>query len=275
MRLATWNVNSVAARLPRLLEWLGRPEPDVLCLQETKTAELPDRPSCRRSGTRRPRTASGRWNGVAVLSRVGHRRTWPAASPGNPGFPDPEARAISATCGGLRVWSVYVPNGRDARRRALHLQAGLAGRPALGVGDRAGGPLRPGGDRRLQHRPDRRRRLGSGRVRPELDPRHPGRAGRAGRTARPRAGRRRADPDEGAESVHVLGLPGRHVPPGQGHAHRPGLRHAAGGRPGRPGRTSTGRRARARARPTTPRSCSTCADARGRSTTDRPRAVAC
>ncbi len=112
MRIATWNVNSIGARLPRLVTWLREVEPDVVCLQETKCpddafphAELAP------LGYDVAAHGNGRWNGVAVLSRVGIedvRRGFP----GEPGFPEPEARAIGATCGPLRMWSVYVPNGR-------------------------------------------------------------------------------------------------------------------------------------------------------------------
>jgi exodeoxyribonuclease III len=112
MRLATWNVNSVQARLPRLLGWLEEAGPDVLCLQETKAADggFPVK-EVAGLGYEAALYGTGRWNGVAILSRAGLddvRRGFP----GEPGFPDPEARAISATCGGIRVWSVYVPNGR-------------------------------------------------------------------------------------------------------------------------------------------------------------------
>jgi exodeoxyribonuclease III len=109
MRLATWNVNSVNARLPRLLDWLGDVRPDVLCLQETKTAQFPA--GAEDLGYTVAAHGDGRWNGVAVLSRVGLDDV-SYGFPGEPGFPDPEARALGATCGGLRVWSVYVPNGR-------------------------------------------------------------------------------------------------------------------------------------------------------------------
>jgi len=112
MRFATWNVNSVKARLPRLLEWLAAAEPDVLCLQETKVAQG-DFPSAEVAelGYRTAEYGQGRWNGVALLSRVGldEIRT---GFPGEPGYPDPEARAISALCDGVRFMSVYVPNGR-------------------------------------------------------------------------------------------------------------------------------------------------------------------
>ncbi|MFC0529562.1 exodeoxyribonuclease III [Phytohabitans kaempferiae] len=113
MRLATWNVNSVKVRLPRLLPWLADKRPDVLLLQETKiadaafpTAELEE------AGYEVATHGDGRWNGVAILSRVGIEDVVRGFD-NEPGFPDPEARAISATCGGLRVWSVYVPNGRE------------------------------------------------------------------------------------------------------------------------------------------------------------------
>jgi len=136
MRLATWNVNSVAARLPRLLDWLDAVKPDVLCLQEIKvtqaafpTAEVGE------LGYAAAVHGSGRWNGVAILSRVGLdgvRRGFD----GEPGFPDPEARAISATCAGLRVWSVYVPNGRtlDSPHLAYKLSWLKALRTALAAG---------------------------------------------------------------------------------------------------------------------------------------------
>lgn len=112
MRLATWNVNSVRARLPRLLAWLADTAPDVVCLQETKCA-ADDFPSAQLAdlGYASEAHGDGRWNGVALLSRVGMDAVT-RGLPGEPGFPAPEPRAIGATCGGLRVWSVYVPNGR-------------------------------------------------------------------------------------------------------------------------------------------------------------------
>ncbi|SDY36905.1 exodeoxyribonuclease-3 [Micromonospora pattaloongensis] len=112
MRLATWNVNSVRARLPRLLGWLADSAPDVLCLQETKcTAEAFPVDEVAELGYATAVHGDGRWNGVALLSRIGLDEVT-TGFPGEPGFPDPEARAISATCGDLRVWSIYVPNGR-------------------------------------------------------------------------------------------------------------------------------------------------------------------
>jgi exodeoxyribonuclease-3 len=115
VRVATWNVNSVRQRLPRLLPWLDERSPDVVCLQETKLADaafdelLGDELAAR--GYAFARHGEAQWNGVAILSRVGLEAVV-AGLPGGPGFPGPEARAIAADCGGIRVHSVYVPNGR-------------------------------------------------------------------------------------------------------------------------------------------------------------------
>ncbi len=118
MRIATWNVNSVVARLPRLIEWLGIAEPDVLCLQELKTGDFPiDEVAA--LGYEVATHATGRWNGVAILSRVGLTDARPGLLD-EPGFQPEDAmlaatehRSIGATCGGARIWSVYVPNGRE------------------------------------------------------------------------------------------------------------------------------------------------------------------
>jgi exodeoxyribonuclease-3 len=115
VRVATWNVNSVKQRVPRLLPWLDERQPDILCLQETKlTDEAFDKLLGEELTSRGYAAASHgevQWNGVAILSRIGLEDVV-AGLPGAPGFPDPEARAVSATCGGVRVHSVYVPNGR-------------------------------------------------------------------------------------------------------------------------------------------------------------------
>ena len=115
MRVATWNVNSVKQRLPRLLAWLDQRRPDVVCLQETKVsddafADLLESELGRR-GYAFAHHGQTQWNGVAILSRVGLTDIV-AGLPGAPGFPDPEARAVRATCAGVRMCSVYVPNGR-------------------------------------------------------------------------------------------------------------------------------------------------------------------
>jgi exodeoxyribonuclease-3 len=115
MRIATWNVNSVKQRVPRLLPWLDERRPDVVCLQETKLADasfadlLGDELAARSYEVATHGEAT--WNGVAILSRIGLEDVVRGIE-GAPGFPNPEARAISATCGGIRVVSVYVPNGR-------------------------------------------------------------------------------------------------------------------------------------------------------------------
>ncbi|HEX3713016.1 MAG TPA: exodeoxyribonuclease III [Trebonia sp.] len=116
MRVATWNVNSVKQRMPRLLAWLDQRQPDVVCLQETKLADdaflalLGDELAGR--GYQAAVHGEARWNGVAILSRAGLDDVTPGLA-GAPGFPAPEARAVAATCGGIRVMSVYVPNGRQ------------------------------------------------------------------------------------------------------------------------------------------------------------------
>jgi exodeoxyribonuclease-3 len=115
VRLATWNVNSVKQRLPRLLPWLDERRPDVVCLQETKLADeaflelLGD--ELARRGYAVALCGEATWNGVAILSRAGLDDVVPGIA-GAPGFPHPESRAVWATCGGIRVASVYVPNGR-------------------------------------------------------------------------------------------------------------------------------------------------------------------
>ena len=115
MRVATWNVNSVKQRVPRLLPWLDQRQPDVVCLQETKLADsaFSKLLGAELSGRGYEVALHGQpqWNGVAILSRAGLDDV-AAGIPGAPGFPDPEARAITATCGGVWVHSVYVPNGR-------------------------------------------------------------------------------------------------------------------------------------------------------------------
>lgn len=113
MRIATWNVNSVVARLPRLVDWLRATEPDAVCLQETKVAD-DNFPSAEVAalGYEVAAHGDGRWNGVAVLSRVGVADVRRGLAE-EPGYPLPEARALAATCGGVRLWSVYVPNGRE------------------------------------------------------------------------------------------------------------------------------------------------------------------
>jgi exodeoxyribonuclease III len=116
VRIATWNVNSVKQRLPRLLPWLDERQPDVVCLQETKLADDAFRELLREELDQRGYEIAvhgeATWNGVAILSRAGLEDVVPGLV-GAPGFPHPEARAVAAACGGIRVVSVYVPNGRE------------------------------------------------------------------------------------------------------------------------------------------------------------------
>jgi exodeoxyribonuclease III len=116
VRVATWNVNSVKQRVPRLLPWLDQRKPDVVCMQETKLADdaFVDLLGADLDARGYQIAVHGepRWNGVAILSRVGLDDVVPGLA-GAPGFPDAEARAVSATCGGIRLTSVYVPNGRE------------------------------------------------------------------------------------------------------------------------------------------------------------------
>jgi exodeoxyribonuclease III len=116
VRIATWNVNSVKQRVPRLLPWLDERRPDVVCLQETKLADdafaalLGD--ALGERGYEVAVHGEATWNGAAILSRVGLEDVVRGLE-GAPGFPHPESRAVSATCDGIRVVSVYVPNGRE------------------------------------------------------------------------------------------------------------------------------------------------------------------
>ncbi len=120
MRIATWNVNSARARIDRIAAFLERQDIDVLAMQETKCkdAQFPGE-RLAELGYEVAHFGLNQWNGVAVASRVG--LTDVATSfPGQPGFhKDPgqeqavEARALGATCDGVRVWSLYVPNGRE------------------------------------------------------------------------------------------------------------------------------------------------------------------
>src|SRR6185436_10602178 len=115
MRIATWNVNSVKQRMPRLLPWLEQRRPDVVCLQETKLSDEAFAELLHEKladlGYEVAAYGEPAWNGVAILSRVGLDDVARGLE-GAPGFPHPEARAVWATCGGIRIASVYVPNGR-------------------------------------------------------------------------------------------------------------------------------------------------------------------
>ena len=109
MKVATWNVNSLTARWPRVEEWIQSAQPDVLLIQETKQTDAKF-PFTQLSelGYESAHSGQGQWNGVAIFSKVG-------LSDVTRGFgdDDPEARIIGATCGPLRVYSCYIPNGRS------------------------------------------------------------------------------------------------------------------------------------------------------------------
>jgi exodeoxyribonuclease-3 len=116
VRIATWNVNSIRARVDRVTAFLERHDIDVLAVQETKCRDdqFPYL-AFEGSGYEVAHAGVNQWNGVAVVSRVGLEDVQ-VGFPGMPQWGDPvaaEARAISAVCGGLRVWSLYVPNGRS------------------------------------------------------------------------------------------------------------------------------------------------------------------
>ena len=119
VRVATWNVNSLKARMPRVEQWLAEVAPDVLCLQETKSSDDAF-PTLAFSalGYDSVHHGEGRWNGVAILSRVGVDDVVDGFAPGVE--PDPEARLLTATCGGVRVATVYVPNGREVGHEHWH-----------------------------------------------------------------------------------------------------------------------------------------------------------
>jgi exodeoxyribonuclease-3 len=128
MRIATWNVNSLKARLEALERWLERAQPDVLLMQETKLSDddVPEMPF-RMAGYELLHHGEGRWNGVAIASKVGidkpitnfgdgpvrESRSTKDAPSADDFDPLTEARMVSAVCGGIRVASLYAPNGRE------------------------------------------------------------------------------------------------------------------------------------------------------------------
>lgn len=123
MRVATWNVNSLKARLPRVEEWLADADVDVLCLQETKLSDTTfPTMAFEALGYETVHFGQGQWNGVAILSRVGIENVVNGFAPAVVGsgpaneYTDGvlrEARLVTADCGGVTITSVYVPNGRS------------------------------------------------------------------------------------------------------------------------------------------------------------------
>jgi exodeoxyribonuclease-3 len=133
MRLATWNVNSLNARIEKVFWWLERAAPDVLLMQETKlTDEDAPHEEFARLGYELAHHGQGRWNGVAIASRIGiddvitnfGEPLAPERTTEGDDEPDAEARMIAALCGGVRVVSLYAPNGRTLD--SIFYQAKLA-----------------------------------------------------------------------------------------------------------------------------------------------------
>ena len=222
MRVATWNVNSLKVRLPRVEEWLADIQPDVLCMQETKLAdEAFPALTFGALGYECAHFGQGQWNGVAILSKVGLDDVVMNFVDG--GEPDADARIMSARCGGTDVTSVYVPERPQPGQPALPVQAEVA-RPTEAA-RRGAHDARSADDRRrrLQHRTDRRRR-----VRPEQVRR--GHPHQSGGTAAPRravrlgTGRPVPPAVRRRPGLQLVGLPGRRLPPGPRPAHRPDAR---------------------------------------------------
>ena len=146
MRIATWNVNSLTARLPRVEEWIAYARPDVLCLQETKQADAAfPHGAFAALGYETAHHGDGRWNGVAIVSRLGIDDVSIGLGSSDD---DQGTRLIGADCGGVRVYSAYVPNGRAlddehypaklawlARLRALLEEVSDPSRPVAVCGD--------------------------------------------------------------------------------------------------------------------------------------------
>lgn len=131
MRLVTWNVNSIRVRHGDLLDWLARHEPDVVLLQETKCTDATfddvARPDLEHLGYEVAHWGVDHYNGVAIASRVGLDAVQRGFAD-SPEAPFDEARLISATCAGVRCWSVYVPNGRKRGDPHWHFKLGWLAR---------------------------------------------------------------------------------------------------------------------------------------------------
>lgn len=158
MRIATWNVNSLKARLEKVCWWIERARPDVLLMQETK---LTDRDAPRAAfeerGYELAHHGQGRWNGVAIASRrgisdvvvnFGAAADPPAKEEAGDDHPLAEARMISAVCGGVRVVSLYAPNGRSVGSEFYLAKLAWFERLSRWLGDACapGAPLVLGGD---------------------------------------------------------------------------------------------------------------------------------
>ena len=257
IRLATWNINSLKVRMPRVEQWLAEVEPDIVCLQETKVADdaFPAL-TFASMGYESAHHGQGQWNGVAVLSKVGlddvvanfaarHRPRRRRQDHHRHLRRHPRVERVRA-------------ERPVARPRALRVQARLA-RSArfarhVGLGDRRCGC----GRRRLQHRSRRPRRLRPHQVR-RRHARQRARAGAVARARRLRPGRRVPAPLRRWRRVLVVGLPRRRLPRRSRHADRPDPRHRTGRRTRRVVCDRPQRRARASSPAITPPCWSTCA----------------
>ena len=250
MKIATWNVNSLNARLPRVLEFLELHRPDLLLMQETKVDpdKFPDA-ALADAGYHAVHHSRGRWAGVAIAAPVAVALEDPR--PGLDGEPDPdEARWLEVTAGTLRVVTTYVPNGREVD--SPFYEGKLRFLDAAAERIRALSRRRAGRRGGLQRLPGRPRRLRPGRVR-RLDARHPG--GARALPALLEAGTVdafRAAPPRRAR-LHLVGLPRGPLPQEDGPADRRGAAVAAGRRAARRSAGSTATSARARSPPTTRR----------------------
>ncbi len=158
MRIATWNVNSLNARLEKVWWWLDRARPDVLLMQETKLADAAaPHDAFRERGYQLAHHGEGRWNGVAIASRIGLDDVVccfgdPPRAPATPEVGDDEplaeARMVSAVCGGIRVVSLYAPNGRTVDSEFYRAKLAWYDRLARWLGQACdpGQPLLLGGD---------------------------------------------------------------------------------------------------------------------------------
>ena len=143
MKIVTWNVNSLTARWPRVSGWLEAHSPEVVLIQETKQTDVKfPFDELASLGYESAHYGQGQWNGVAILSKIGLDDVTRGF-----GDEDPEARLIGATCGGVRVYSCYVPNGRALDNpHYLYKLNWLANLRELLVGRPASTPHVVGGD---------------------------------------------------------------------------------------------------------------------------------
>ncbi|MGB9112622.1 MAG: exodeoxyribonuclease III [Acidimicrobiales bacterium] len=148
MRIVTWNVNSLKVRLERVVAWIAKNEPDVALLQETKVADAAFPKSAFTDiGYATAHHGDGRWNGVAIASRIGLEDVRSGFTSATSDLAN-ESRLIAATCGALQVYSVYVPNGREVGSTFFQAKLGWLAdfRCELDATGKADQPLVVGGD---------------------------------------------------------------------------------------------------------------------------------